>query len=300
MPIAAMVAGTVGSSVIGAVGATSAASTQANAAMSAQQLQAQEAQNALNFQEQEFNTTQQNEAPFIQAGQGAVTSLASLVNQGNAGSGPLAPWNQTFTPPTGVNEINDPGYQFRLNTGLNTLTNSAAARGGLLSTGTAKNLEDYAQNSASSEYSNVYNRSLNDYLTNFNVYNTNSTNTYNRLASLAGLGQTATGTAGQLGQQAANTTANIDLTTGQQQGNDLMAAGAANASGYVGAANAISSGISSLGGNVSQYLTLQQLLAQMNGGTNQTFGPYGSYNASQGYGVPTPPGYGASSTAGDE
>src|SRR6185312_16849676 len=54
-----------------------------------------------------------------------------------------------FVAPDSVTEQNDPGYQFRLQQGLDQMTNSAAARGGLLSGGTEKAMEDFAQNDAS-------------------------------------------------------------------------------------------------------------------------------------------------------
>src|ERR1039458_2036342 len=60
--------------------AGNAAQTQAGAAEQAQQLQATEAQNALNFQKQEFSTQQQNEAPWLTAGTGAVGQLSGLTS----------------------------------------------------------------------------------------------------------------------------------------------------------------------------------------------------------------------------
>lgn len=76
----------------------------------------------------------------------------------------------------------DPGYQFRMDQGMNAIQNSAAARGNLNSGRTMKDLMEYGQDFASNEYNNAYNRWNNDRNTRFN-----------RLASLAGIGQTATG-----------------------------------------------------------------------------------------------------------
>lgn len=72
----------------------------------------------------------------------------------------------TFNAPTGVNEQNDPGYQFRLQQGIQALQNNQAASGILRTGGAAKALNDYAQNNASNEYANVYNRALQGYQTN--------------------------------------------------------------------------------------------------------------------------------------
>lgn len=239
---------------IGAAGSMGAASTQANAAEQAQQLQAQEAQNALNFNEQQYNTSQQNEAPFIKAGQGAIGELSGLTN--TPGQGLLTPWNQQFQAPTAQQAAQYPGYQFQLQQGLNALQNSAAAKGNLLTGGTGAALEQYGQGLAQSDYSNVYNEALQQYQQSYNQFENNQANEYNRLAGVAGIGQTATTQAGQLGQQAANTTGQIALGTGQQQGQSLENQGAATASGYVGAANALSGGLN----NIGQSVLLSQLL----------------------------------------
>jgi hypothetical protein len=52
----------------------------------------------------------------------------------------------------------DPGYQFRLNQGLDAITSNAAARGVLRTGGNLQDLMDYGQNAASQEYQNVWNR----------------------------------------------------------------------------------------------------------------------------------------------
>jgi hypothetical protein len=251
-----------------------AANTQASAAQRAAQLQYQLGEQGLQFQQQVYNQNEQNLAPWITAGQGAVGSLAQLLQQGSNGQGPLAPWTQTFTAPTAQQAAATPGYQFTLQQGQQALQNSAAASGGLLSTGTAKNLDAYSQGLASQTYQQTYNNALNSYLTNFNTYNTNASNTFNRYASLAGLGQQATTSAGSLGQQAASTTGNLALGTGGQVGQQYNNIGAAQASGYVGAGNAINGGL----GNLSQYLMLQQLLNGGGGGSTATswFSPYGN------------------------
>jgi len=139
---------------------------------------------------------------------------------------------------TGVGDLNrnfsmadyqaDPGYKFRLDQGTQALERSAAARGGLLSGGTLKDLTDYQQGSASQEYGNAFNR-----------FNTEQDKRFNRLASLAGVGQTAT-----------NTINNIGTQTAQNIGQTQQSIGNARASGYVGAANGATSAI---GNGINQY-----------------------------------------------
>ena len=112
----------------------------------------------------------------------------------------------------------DPSYQFRLGEGLKALDRQASARGGLISGGALKAAQRYGQDFASQEFGNAY----------------------NRLAGLAGVGQTATGAqSGAAGQFGANA------------GNLMTSGAAARASGYVGGANALTGGL-------NQYLNYTQ------------------------------------------
>jgi hypothetical protein len=157
-------------------------------------------------------------------------SLSSLINPQLGASGSLmTPFLTPFQAPTGATEQNDPGYQFRLNQGTQALDNSAAARGDLLSGNTLQGVTQFGQDYASNEYGNVYNRALQQY----QLAQNNSTNIFNRLADVSGLGQTAlqqianTGTAagGQVGSTLNNTAALM--------GQDYQNAGNATATGYV-------------------------------------------------------------------
>lgn len=196
-------------------------------------------------------------------------------------------FNQQFQAPTAATEQNDPGYQFRLNQGMQALQNSAAARGGLLSGNTGQALEDFAQNDASNEYGNVYNRALGQYQQNYNIYNQNQANQFNRLAALSGVGQTAAGqlnsagaSANQAAQQAAGNVGNISMTAGQQIGQQMNNAGAATASGYVGQANALGGALQGATGSLGNSLLLSQLLGSSGGGasnnTSNLYNPMGA------------------------
>ena len=169
--------------------------------------QAGTAHSALQLQQMEWEQNQANQAPWLQAG---TTALGELMN--------LAP----FQAPTATQAEATPGYQFQLQQGQQAVERSAAAKGGLLSGGTAKALDLYSQGVASTNYQNTYNNALNQYLTQ-----------YNKLAGISGAGQQAAYQLGQQGGQYAQT-------AGQTQQN----IGAITASGYVGAANALNSGIS--------------------------------------------------------
>lgn len=73
------------------------------------------------------------------------------------------PTMPTFTPPTGATEINDPGYQFRLDQGQAALAASAAARGTLNSGGTLLGAQKFGQDYASSEFDKVFQRAKDEY-----------------------------------------------------------------------------------------------------------------------------------------
>jgi hypothetical protein len=216
----------------------------------------------LQFNKDVYANDQKNIAPWLQTGQAGLSRLSDLLGLPSASvSGPNNTWNdpngaidgysgtgatasvpadygsllqpfgEQFTAPTNVTEQNDPGYQFRLKQGMDAIERSAAAKGNILTGGTAKDLNDYAQNQASNEYGNVYNRAFNEYTNRYNIFKQNQADVYNRLAGVSGTGQVAANQLAGAGQNAAGNNTNILLTSGQQIGNDYQNAGAARASG---------------------------------------------------------------------
>jgi predicted flap endonuclease-1-like 5' DNA nuclease len=179
-------------------------------------------------------------------------------NLGNFGQ-LLQPWTEQFKAPDAITEQNDPGYQARLKLGQDTIEKSAAARGGVLTGGTAKDLTNYAQDYASNEYGNVYARGWNDYTSRYNNFQTNNANTFNRLAAISGVGQTTADQLGMMGLNSANGINSTLMNSAAQIGQQYNNAGAARASGYVGQANAINGGIGSVNSALQNYLLLQQL-----------------------------------------
>lgn len=174
------------------------------------------------------------------------------------------PWRQA-----GINALNkmgtgftgevdmtqDPGYQFRLSEGMKALERQAAARGGLISGGALKAAGRYGQDYASNEYQNAYNRALSQ---------------YNTTAALAGVGQTATNQMVNAGQAMAS---NV--------GEAGAAAAQARASGYMGTANALSSGLNqylNYSNQQSQNRFQNALMNRWATGGNSGFYPYGGGN----------------------
>lgn len=223
-----------GATVIGSVISSSSSGKAARAQENA-------ANTAAGTQLQMYNQTREDQAPWRAAGGTAVGQLS-------AGTAPGAEFNRNFT----MADFNaDPGYQFRMDQGSRALQASAAARGGLLSGGTLKALDRYGQDFASNEYSNAYNRFNNDQSTRFN-----------RLSSIAGLGQTATAQTGAAGTAAAN-----------QIGNAQIGYGNAAAAGYIGQANAVNSGISSLGNFYLQQQYMNRYAPQTTATGSSGVGP---------------------------
>lgn len=105
---------------------------------------------------------------------------------------------------------NSPDYQFRRNEGQRDIGNSFAARGGAFSGNALRGLNEYNSNLASQEFGNYF----------------------NRMAALAGIGQTASNNATNIGQNFSN-----------QAGNNLANQGNARASGIANQYNMIGQGI---------------------------------------------------------
>lgn len=227
------IAGSAVSSGLGARAAGKAANAQVSSADKSAQLQKQAADDALAFQKQQYEESKQREAPWLASGTDALAKLSNL---------------PAFQAP-GSDFTADPGYQFRLQEGNKAIERSAAARGRVLNPSTQKALERYNQDTASQEYGNVYGRRFGEYQ-----------NQLNQLQSRAGIGQTAVAGLNATGQNTANSVSDILGTSAARQGQTAQDAGAARASGYVGGANAITSGIGGGINNANQIYTLSQLL----------------------------------------
>jgi len=262
MPIAAVGAGaSLLGGILGSHAASDAAQKQANAAAQAANVAQQNQNLSTNYQTGVADQQRNLLSPYNTAGTSAIGNLSSLLQPG----GQLTQGYGSFEAPTGVNEQNDPGYQFRLSQGLQALQNSAAARGGLLSSGTAKAINDYAQNSASNEYGNVYNRALQTYGTNFNTYNTNQGNLYNRLFGASQLGAQAGSTLGGLLQAGAGNIAGINSDASHQIGGALQNRGAAEASGIMGANNAWQGALGGITNNLGSWLAQNPMSTRSSG-----------------------------------
>ena len=186
-----------------------------------------------------------------------VSSPGTSSSAGVGGYGSLITPYQDFTAPTALTEQNDPGYQARLALGTDAIQRSAAAKGNLVTGGTAKALDTYGQDYASNEYGNVYNRALQGYQTNSGNYYTGQNNAYNRLMGVSSQGQQTAETAGTLGQSAATNASNTLMQGAgavNQQNNN---AAAATASGYAAQGNILGNAVSGAGNNFGNLVAMQ-------------------------------------------
>lgn len=246
---------------IAAAGAVAGGAISASAAGSAAGTQAQYENQALQQQEQMFQTTQNNESPFIQAGQGAANQLSYLLgnsgtpglqgspSQGSSTAGGFGSLNSPFTLQDFYQQ--SPQYKFNLQQGAQGTLNQAASSQGAESGAALSALEAYNQQDANNSYNSA-----------FANYQTQQNNIFNRLSNIAALGSNA-GSAGTTGSaQFANSI-----------GNTTSSIGASLAAGQVGQANAISGGIQGAANTFYNQNALQQLL---NGGSTVNYNPTGA------------------------
>lgn len=263
--------GSIVSGIMGANAAGDAAAQQAKMGQKAADTAIEAGQQAQGYQTGQISAENANAQPFVNAGQNATTQLSSLLAPG----GDLTKGYGSFSAPTAAEAAATPGYQFQLQQGLSALQNSAAARGGLLSTGTAKNLENYGQGLASTNYQNAYSNALNAYNTNFNTFNTGQNNLYNRLSGLANTGATSAANLNNVTQSGTANLTNDLLNTANTVGNDYMGIGNAQAAGTIGAANALGGAISGGANSLGQGITLSSLLGAQNASRSQAIGANG-------------------------
>lgn len=224
-------AGAIGGSLIASSGAKKAAATQEQASREAQAANERMLERQIGLQE-----------PFRQAGLTAQEQIMQLLG---IGGDKTAEGYGSLAKPFGTDQFQqDPGYAFRQAEGMKALERSAAARGGLLSGGTLKGIQRFGQDLASQEYGNAFNR-----------YQVERSARLNPLQSLMGSGQSATNMqTGNIGQSSQNEQAN------------LMNAGQARASGYVGSANALGGALGSIGQAAASYPLYQAQVNYLNQG----------------------------------
>lgn len=237
--------------VVGVGASMYSANQQKQAAKGAANAQQRASADANQTQWDMYNQSREDSLPWLNTGAAALNKLGALYGL-NVAPSVAAPTGQAATPANGVGNVgyevarpytgnalaagstapvaanspnyadffNSPDYQFALQQGTQNLDRSAASRGRLNSGGYGQDLVAYGQGLASQQ--------LNNYT--------------NRLAALAGVGQTASNSLSALGQNYAG-----------QYGNNLNNAAAATASSYAANANANSQMANGIGQAVNYY-----------------------------------------------
>lgn len=249
---------------VGALGTVAGGMMSSSAAQSAANAQVQASENANALQKYMYDQNRTDSAPWRTAGAGAVDYVSRLLGipgstesqiaalqapvmpQLKAGAKATAAYNkamqnyntQEANYNAQVKDINTPinltdtlrstpGYQFTMDQGTQAIQRNAAASGRLDSGATLKALQTFGEGTADQTYNNYI----------------------NQLMSVAGLGQTSTTALGNTGSTAAN---NMSANT--------MAAGNAQASGYINSANAVNGAISGVGNTVNGGLQNYMLM----------------------------------------
>jgi hypothetical protein len=202
---------------------------QGNAATSAANQQYLATQEAARQQREMFDIQNAQQAPYREAGYNALSRIGTMLPQ-------LTEMPAGYKPFTAADLKTNlaPNYQFMLGQGLGATRQAMNVGGGgsnVQRAGT-KFAEDYASNA----YQNALDNYMRQEAQKFNQQQTGTTNVYNRLASIAGIGQTAQGQVQNLGQ---STASNI----GQLGIGGASALGA----GQIGAANAQAGGLQGIG-----------------------------------------------------
>lgn len=248
----------IGGAAVSAYSSHKASSAQQDAANKAASVSTNQYDQTRSDQLAQYNQQREDLAPYRAAG---TTALGQLASRTGAGGDLSANYQRT---PFEA----DPGYQFRQDQGLKAVNSQASMHGGLYSGATLKALDRFNSGLASQEYAN-YDTRQNNYN---NQFNANRDYARGNLASLAGIGQTATSQTGQAGQNAYGTIATAGNNNALQVGSAVQNAGEARASGYVGTSNAIGSGISQLYNNYSQSKYLNDGNVASTAGQGSSYG----------------------------
>jgi hypothetical protein len=212
---------------------------------------ADSADKAANLQNQRYQTTRGDLAPYFQPGYNALNDAYGLARLGPTGGGPdyLAQASQNL--PGNMTQAQleaTPGYQFDLSQGLKAVQSSAAARGLGVSGASLKGAGNFATGLANKTYLDQFNvgqKRFEDYLNLNTGQQGNVTNSFNRLNAIAGMGANAAAGLGTTGAGLANTA-----------GNYIQQGGLANAAGVQGVGNAVTGGVN----NYLGYNALQNYL----------------------------------------
>lgn len=176
------------------IGSVAGAAISSRGARSAANTQAAATDRAVELQREQWQQARQDYARFRDAGYRALSELEAQMQR----------------PTTAADVMADPGYQFGLQQGQQALDRQFARAGGRISGASMKAASRFNAGTAAAGYNAAYQRRQ---------------DSLNRLAALAGVGQTATGSSAAAGQGAANAIGGLLTAQGNASGAAQMAQG---------------------------------------------------------------------------
>jgi hypothetical protein len=210
---------------------------QAKAARDAAQLQADAAANAQRIQQEQFNLINEQQRPQRELGYQGVNQISSML-----------PY---LTKQFGAQDLQAglaPNYDFMLKQGQDINAARANAAGGLIGGNALQGLNQFTQDYAGNAYQNA-----------FNNFQNQQSNIYNRLAGIAGIGQTAQNAVNTASGNLANNLSSLGVGSAAAQG-----------AGLVGAANAYGGAASNIGNNAMLAALMYKPTPAPLGGVNMT------------------------------
>jgi hypothetical protein len=202
---------------------------QADAASDAADTQANASRESVAEQRRQYDLTRADYAPYREAG---VRSLGTLEGE-------------ISRMPTSQEVMSQPGYQFGLEQGQRAIDRKIAASGGRVSGQAIKQAARFGTDYAATGYNAEYQRRQ---------------DRLNRLAALAGVGQSATGASAAAGTNSANAISGILQSKGDAAGAAQMARGNiwGNAANSIGAQGMRAYQNNQFGGGISSYQDIAQ------------------------------------------
>ena len=200
----------------------------------------------------QFDVSQANSQPFVEAGQQSIGSLMDALKSGKFGVGSAGAAPADFKAPTLEEVQQTPGYQFAAQQGSKGILQASAAGGGGISGGTSKALQGYQTNLANTTYGDAFSRAMQAYQSQLAGYGTRlaaNQQEFGQMFAPAQLGAGATANINQIGANASSTIAQL-----------MAGIGSSRAAGTMGGAASIANGVGGATNSISQSLLLAKLL----------------------------------------
>jgi|GWRWMinimDraft_9_1066018.scaffolds.fasta_scaffold04787_2 hypothetical protein len=210
---------------------------QADAAKKAAQLQADAANRGIDIQNEQFKLINEQQRPQRELGYKGISQISGMI-----------PY---LTKQFGAQDLQAglaPNYDFMLSQGQGINAAKANQAGGMIGGNALQGLNQFTQDYAGNAYQNAF--------TNFQ---NQQTNIYNRLAGIAGIGQTAQNAVNTASGNLANNVSSLGV-----------GGAAATGAGLVGAANAYGGAASNIGNNAMLAALMYKPTPAPAGGVNMT------------------------------